>query len=361
MGGAPSPSGGEALVTGASGFVGGAVVRRLRAEGRTVRALVRSDDAARAARAAGARPVSGDVLDPTSLLEAMRGCGVVFHAAGVNAMCAPDPEAMLRTNVEGTANVVRAAAAAGVRRVVHTSSASTIGEPAGTVGREDTPHRGRYLSAYERSKHRAELRALELGRALGLDVVCVNPASVQGPGRTGGTARLLLEAVRGRLPFVVDARFTVVDVEDCALGHLLAADRGRPGERYLLAGATLTVREALELFERVAGSRPRVRFVPPRAALIAAGAVEAAARAVGRPPPVCREMVRTLLHGHAYDGGRAARELGLTYTPIEETLRRTLAWYVEQGMLPAPVGDGGARATQATGGGEPGPAPGRER
>ncbi|HWO69396.1 MAG TPA: SDR family NAD(P)-dependent oxidoreductase [Actinomycetota bacterium] len=335
---------GDVLVTGGSGFVGGAVLARLVAEGRSVRALARSGDAARAVEAAGARAVRGDVLDPSSLLEAMRGCDVVFHAAGVNAMCLPDPGPMLRTNVEGTANVLRAAAAAGVRRVVHTSSASAIGEPAGTVGREDTPHRGAYLSAYERSKHLAERRALELGRALGVDVVCVNPASVQGPGRVTGTARLLLAAARGRLPFLVDARFSVVDVADCAEGHLLAERRGAPGERYLLAGATLTVREALDLFARVAGFRPRAWFLPPRAALGIAGAVELAAGLLGRRAPVCREMVRTLLHGHAYDGSRAERELGLRYTPVEETLRRALEWYAARGLLPAPAGRSGPGA-----------------
>jgi dihydroflavonol-4-reductase len=324
---------GEVLLTGGSGFVGGAILARLVAEGRPVRALARSAGAARAVEAVGARPVRGDVLDPSSLLEAMRGCDAVFHAAGINAMCLPDPGPMLRTNVEGTANVVRAAAAAGVRRVVHTSSASTIGEPAGAMAREDTPHRGSYLSAYERSKHLAERRALELGRALGVDVVCVNPASVQGPGRVTGTARLLLAAARGRLPFLVDARFSVVDVADCAEGHLLAERRGAPGERYLLAGATLTVRESLDLFARVAGFRPRARFLPPRAALAVAGAVELAAALLGRRPPICREMVRTLLHGHAYDGSRAERELGLRYTPVEETLRRTLEWYAAQGLL----------------------------
>lgn len=335
---------GDVLITGGSGFVGGAVLARLVAEGRPVRALARSGDAARAVEAAGARAVRGDVLDPSSLLEAMRGCDVVFHAAGVNAMCLPDPVPMLRTNVEGTANVVRAAAAAGVRRVVHTSSASAIGEPAGTVGREDTPHRGTYLSAYERSKHLAERRALELGRALGVDVVCVNPASVQGPGRVTGTARLLLAAARGRLPFLVDARFSVVDVADCAEGHLLAERRGAPGERYLLAGATLTVREALDLFARVAGFRPRAWFLPPRAALGIAGAVELAAGLLGRRAPICREMVRTLLHGHAYDGSRAERELGLRYAPVEETLRRALEWYAARGLLRAPAGPPGPGA-----------------
>jgi len=328
----------DVLVTGGSGFVGGAVLARLVEEGRPVRALARSEGAARAVEAAGARAVRGDVLDPSSLLEAMRGCDVVFHAAGVNAMCLPDPGPMLRVNVEGTANVVRAAAAAGVRRVVHTSSASAIGEPAGTIGREDTPHRGTYLSAYERSKHLAERRALELGRALGTDVVCVNPASVQGPGRVTGTARLLLAAARGRLPFLVDARFSVVDVADCVEGHLLAERRGTPGERYLLSGATLTVREALDLFARVAGFRPRAWFLPPRAALAVAGAAELAARLLGRGAPICREMVRTLLHGHAYDGSRAERELGLRYTPVEETLRRALEWYAARGLLPSPAG-----------------------
>jgi dihydroflavonol-4-reductase len=325
----PAPT----FVTGGSGFVGDAILRRLVADGREVRALARSAEAAAAVEAAGARAVHGDLFDERALTEGMRNCDSVFHVAGVNAMCRRDPGAMLRTNIEGTSVAVRAAAAAGVGRVVHTSSAATVGEAEGVIGREDTPHRGRFLSSYERSKFLGEERALSLGRELGIDVVSVNPSSVQGPGRTGGSARLLLGLVDARLAFVVHTFVSVVDVDDCAAGHLLAERAGVPGRRYLLNGASLTARAAVALVRSVAGRPRRVVRLPRAVATLAGAATGWAGHAIGRDPPFCSEMARTLLHGHRYDGSLAARELGLVYRPIEETVTRTLRWYERQGLI----------------------------
>jgi dihydroflavonol-4-reductase len=336
---------GPAFVTGGSGFVGGALLERLVADGREVRALARSDWAAARVSGRGATPVAGDVLDLERLAAVMDGCETVFHAAGVNAMCLRDPRPMLRANIEGSGNVIVAARRAGVRRVVYTSSASTLGEPRGTIGREDSPHRGRFLSSYERSKHLAERRVLAWSEGLGVDIVCVNPSSVQGPGRTGGSARLLLDLANGRLPVVVDAAISIVDVADCAQAHLLAEERGARGERYVASGATLTMREAVALLRRIAGVPERARFVPPLVVRAGGSAVEVFSRLARRDPPVCREAVRTLLHGHRYDGSRAERELGLRYTPLEETLVRTLTWYAERGLAPPPR-DRGSRPSE---------------
>jgi dihydroflavonol-4-reductase len=327
-----------ALVTGGSGFVGGALLEALVAQGRPARALARSEAAAAAVAALGAEPVRGDVLDLETLVEAARGCETVFHVAGVNAMCARDPRPMYRANVDGSGNVVRAAVAAGVGRVVYTSSAATIGEEQGAIGRETTPHRGSYLSHYERSKHLAERRVLGWASTLGLDVVSVNPSSVQGPGRTGGSARLLLDLANGRLPVLVDTHVSIVDIEDCARGHLLAETEGRPGERYLLNGFSITTREAVALLRRVTGEPRKVRFAPRWIARAGGEAAQAAAFVARRDLPFCREVAATLLHGHRYDGSRAERDLGLTYTPPEETVRRTMAWYAERGLAPAPLG-----------------------
>ncbi|MGH2636261.1 MAG: NAD-dependent epimerase/dehydratase family protein, partial [Actinomycetota bacterium] len=245
-----------------------------------------------------------------------------------------DPRPMIRANVEGPANVVRAGAAAGLGRLVLTSSAAAIGEAGGTIGREDSPHRGSYLSHYERSKHLGERTALGLGSDLGVDVVCVNPSSVQGPGRTGGSARLLLELVRGRLPALVETWISLVDIRDCAEGHVLAEASGVPGERYLLSGVTISTREAVDVLRRVWGRPERVRWIPAPLARAGGAGAEAAGRLLRRDVPVCREAVRTLLHGHRYDGSRAERELGLRYTPFEETLERTLTWYGQRGLVP---------------------------
>ena len=326
-----------AFVTGGTGFVGGAIVERLVSAGRTVKALARSGDGAHTLRALGAEPVHGDVLDPRTLVDAMRGCGVLYHAAGVNAFCLGDTSPLFEVNVRGSVNAVHAAADAGVRRIVYTSSAATLGEERGTEGSEGSPHRGWFLSSYERSKFEAERAVMIAAHARGIEVVSVNPASVQGPGRVTGTARLLLDYLNGRLKVVVDSTISLIDVADCTEGHVRAETCGKPGERYVLSGATISIRDGIRLLERLTGIERKVRSLPPGLALAAALAVETSARFRRRSPPVCRELVRTALHGHAYDGSRAARELGLRYTPVEETVRRTIDWFRGQGLVPTAV------------------------
>ena len=321
------------LVTGATGFVGGGITRRLLAHGREVRALSRRPDAATALRALGVEVVPGDVLAADTVEDAARGCEIVYHAAGVNGFCMRDPGPMRAANVTGTENVIGACARTGVRRIVYTSSAAVIGEPAGVVATEDTPHRGWFLSEYERSKHDAEVAALREAARYEIELVCVNPASVQGPGRTGGTARLILDYANGKLRTLVRSRFSLVDADDCSEGHLLAEARGVAGRRYLLAGVTVTTEEAVATLARVTGIERRALNLPRPVALAAGDVAATAARVRGRRPRLCREMVATLLHGHAYDGSRAARELGLEYRSFDDMVRRTLAWYVDQGMV----------------------------
>jgi dihydroflavonol-4-reductase len=240
---------------------------------------------------------------------------------------------MERMNIDGAAAAVHAAARAGIARLVHTSSAATIGEAPGTVGTEQTVHRGWFLSTYERTKTEGERAALSAAREVGQDVVLVNPSSVQGPGRAGGTGRFLLAFLDGRLKVFVPTVISLVDIDDCVTGHLLACERGAPGERYLLSGMTLPIEQALALAAEVAGVPARPRLVPRRLATVGARAVEQAFRLARRRPPVCREMVRTLLHGHRYDGSRAERELGLRYTDPRETLRKTVTWARAEGLI----------------------------
>jgi dihydroflavonol-4-reductase len=328
---------GPVLVTGGSGFVGGGLVRRLVADGTEVRALARSAAAERSVASLGATPLPGDIEDEASLARAADGCDVVFHAAGVNAMCRRDPIPIYRTNVLGTERMVRAAARAGSRRIVLTSSAATIGEPRGAIGHEDSPHRGSFLSHYERSKWLAEQRGLTAAAAVGIEALAVNPASVQGPGRTTGTARLLIATMNRPPPVVVNTTVSLVDVDDCAWGHVLAAERGEVGQRYLLCGASLGVPELLGLIRRLAGGSMGGGLpIPPAIVPIAGGMGDLAASILRRDLPLCSELARTLRHGHRYDGSRACRELGLEYTPIAETLRRTFEWYVEQGLVRRP-------------------------
>jgi dihydroflavonol-4-reductase len=321
------------FVTGGSGFVGGALLSRLVERGDEVVALARSDAAERAVTGRGARAVRGDVLDEDTLAANMDGCALLFHVAGINTMCPTDPAALFHVNVRGAEAAVRAAARVGVPRVVLTSSAASLGEAAGTVGREDSPHRGSFLSVYERSKHEGEIAAFAAARRAGVDLVSINPSSVQGPGRAGGTGRIMIAYLNGRLRAFVDTTISLVDIADCVEGHVLGSERGRPGERYVLNGATFSSREALEIVSGLSGVHHHVRLLPPPVARAAGTLVEGAFRMRGKAPPVCREMVRTLLHGHRYDGSRAARELGLRYTPVEETFRRTIEWAATEGLV----------------------------
>lgn len=325
-----------AVVTGGGGFVGGAVIRRLVADGRPVVALVRSDRAAAIVTSLGARAARVDLSDVADVAAAIGGADVVFHVAGRNAMCPRRPEALYHDNVDVAVAVVRAAAAAGVPRVVHTSSAATLGEARNEIGHEGSPHRGHFLSPYERTKYLGERAVFREGRDRGVEVVAVNPCSVQGPGRTAGSAELLFRVARSRMPMLVRTWVSVVDVDDCADGHLRAAERGAPGERYVLCGASLQVETAVEALRARTGGPRRVVWIP--ASLVrAVGPLTALGRFTrGRADPlVCPAAVRALLHGHRYDGSKATRELGLRYRPFDESLDRTLAWARDQGLLPA--------------------------
>ena len=321
------------FVTGGTGVIGSALIAGLLARGDEVVGLARSDAAATALQARGVQVVRGEGYDVDALARGMQGCQVAFNVAGVNTLCVEDPRPMERMNVDGAAAAVRAAARAGIARLVHTSSAATIGEPPGAVGTEQTVHRGWYLSTYERTKTEGERAALATARELGQDLVLVNPSSVQGPGRAGGTGRFLLAFLDGRLKVFVPTTISLVDIDDCVAGHLLAWERGAPGERYLLSGMTLPIERALALAADVAGVQARPRLVPRGLATVAAAAVERAFKLARRHPPVCREMVRTLLHGHRYDGSRAERELGLHYTDPRETIAKTVAWARAEGLI----------------------------
>jgi len=321
------------FLTGGSGLIGGALAARLAGRGDELVALARSDAAEQALAAHAARVVRGDVLDEDALADGMAGCELLYHVAGINTLCPDDPAALLHVNVRGAEAAVRAAARAGVRRVVLTSSAAALGEPQGTVGREDTLHRGGYLSVYERSKHEGELAAFAAARRAGVELVSVNPSSVQGPGRAGGTGRIMIAYLNGRLRVFVDTQISIVDIADCVEAHVLAAERGEAGERYVISGATISSHEALDIVSGLSGVRHDVRLLPAPLARAAGAIVEGVFRARGKSPPVCREMVRTLLHGHRYDGSRATRDLGVQYTPAADTFRRTIDWAVAQGLV----------------------------
>jgi dihydroflavonol-4-reductase len=325
-------------VTGGSGFIGSTLLTALLARGDEVVALAHTEASAQALGAReGVRVVRGDVLDATTLAAGMTACDLVYHVAGVNSHCPKDPANLMRVNVAGPQNIVRAASRTGITRVVFTSSAASVGEAEGTVGTEDSPHRGSYLSVYDRSKHDGERAAFAAAAESGVEVVALNPSSVQGPPRKSGNGAIIIAFLNGRLRVFVDTHVSVVDVQDVADAHLLAAGRGQPGRRYILNGASMTSPEALELVSSLSGVAHRVPMISAPVARTTATVVEAALRLAGRTSPVCRARVDTILHGHRYDGSLATRELGLRYTPVSETFRRTIEWAVAEGLVTRPL------------------------
>lgn len=323
-------SGEPVLVTGGSGVVGSAVVRHLVQAGAEVDAVARSPESADTLRLLGAHPVDGDILNHDSLVRACLGRRYVFHVAGVNELCPRDRDRMWRVNVDGTRNVVRAAVGAGVERMVVTSSVTAVGDPTGRRSHERDQPVGRFASWYAETKWAGEQVALAEGAACHL--VVVNPASVQGPGRATGTGKLILDVINGRMKFLVDGRLSIVDIDDCAAGHLLAAQRGIPGNRYILSGFTLSIRQAVALLEDLLGITLGVHFVP--AGLVATlGPMAAPLVRMRGGPNLCREAIRTLTGRHDYDGSLAERELGLAYRSPQETMRRFIAWADRSGFL----------------------------
>jgi dihydroflavonol-4-reductase len=321
------------FVTGGSGFIGGALIRRLIDDGHRVQALARSPAAAKTVSALGAEAIGGDLSDRDALAGAFDGARLVFHAAGVNELCPRNELRMFETNVTGTGNVVAASGAAGVERVIYTSSAVVLGEAAGTVGSETSSHRGHYLSTYERSKHEAELVAFETAREADVDVVAVNPSSVQGPGRVGGSARIFLYALRSERPWLFDTWLSIVDIDDCVDAHVRAAEVGEAGRRYVVSGPPIEVREAVQLLESVAGVVTKPRMVSSQSVRRVGIPLSYLLRYIPLGTPVCPDMLRVLLHGHRYDGTLAARELGLRYTPLEDTLRAGVEWYRAENLI----------------------------
>ena len=329
-------SGLKALVTGATGFVGAALARTLCAAGWQVRVLVRAGSDRRNLRALTVEEAPGDLTDSASLGRAVERCDAVFHAAADYRLWVPDPEQMYRANVEGTQKLLEAAHRAGVQRIVYTSSVATIGLPAdGGPGTEATPvGLTDMVGHYKRSKFLAEQKALEAA-AGGVPVVIVNPAAPVGPRdiKPTPTGRIVLDAALGRMPAYVDTGLNVVHVDDVASGHVLAFHHGRVGERYILGGENLPLREILLEVTRLAGrSPPRVRL-PHGAVLPIAHAAEFFARLTGKPTRVTVDSVRMARKRMYFSSDKAVRELGYRFRPARLAFEDALRWFREEGYL----------------------------
>jgi nucleoside-diphosphate-sugar epimerase len=324
----------RALVTGATGKIGNAVVRRLIERGDDVLALVRDPAKARGLLPDGVELARGDVADPASVRGAAEGIDGAFNCMGLFEQSFADPGVFDRINAVGARNVVAAAREAGAKRVVHTSTFDVFHAPEGGTVTEREVADYPKGTAYERSKQLAERLVLEEA-AGGIDVVIANPASVYGPGPWQGTGldRAIRDAIRRRLPATPPGGMTLAFVDDVAAGHLAAFDRGRPGERYILADGYAPMRELLSLAVAEAG-RGRV---PPRLPVgMAKGmarAGEAVARLIRRPPLLGSGQLTFLLWEARASNEKARTELGIEFTPLAEGVARTVRWMAETGRL----------------------------
>lgn len=334
------------LVTGATGFLGNHVARQLLTRGERVRVLVRPGSQLRLLEGVAAERVEGDLRDAASLAAALEGVECVFHVAADYRLWARRPAEIYQSNVEGTRNLLEAARRAGTARLVYTSTVGTIAVPRPHAPNEDTDAELReMIGHYKRSKFLAEQDALRAA-VHGLPVVIVNPTAPVGPGdwKPTPTGRLILDFLRGRMPAYVDTGLNLVPVEDAAAGHLLAAERGRVGQRYILGGLNLTLKEILQMLSQLTGRpAPRVRL-PHSVALLAGYADWGISRLLGREPRIPLDGVRYARHKMFVDCSKAGRELGFRAGSVMEALERAAHWYEANGYLEADSTEPVARA-----------------
>jgi dihydroflavonol-4-reductase len=324
------------LVTGGTGFLGAHIVRALLRRGERPRCLVRATSDRRNLEGLPVEIVDGDLTDVASLQRATKGVAAVFHCAADYRLYVRDPREIYASNVEGTRNVLRTAAEAGVARVVYTSSVGTLGlDRNGQPANEETPVApADMVGHYKRSKFMAERVAQEWALQ-GLPLVIVNPSTPVGEldAKPTPTGQILVRFLNRRMPAYVETGLNLVDVRDVAEGHLLAADKGRVGERYILGHRNMTLKEILDTLARLSGlPAPRLR-VPHWIPLAVAAVDTSLARLVGRTPEIPIEGVRLSRHRMFFDAGKAVRELGLPQTPIEEALERAVRWFRENGYV----------------------------
>jgi dihydroflavonol-4-reductase len=326
------------LVTGASGHIGAHVVRHLLSQGRAVRAMVRPTSNLKGLAGLDVELVHGDVLDRASLLLALKGCSAVYHLAAVVAEWTHDPAVIYNTAIDGTANILHAAAnTSGIARIIYTSSVAAVGmSPSSHDLRNESHTNTEDQTHYAIAKTRAERLAQEMAAHYRLPLVIVNPAVVLGPYdyRPTPATQIVVRYLKYRLPIYLDAGANIVHVDDVARGHLLAEQHGQIGKRYILSGTNLTLRELFSTLAQLVGRRPPRIKVGWRTLSIMGWGVELLARLQGKSPLFTRARARSVIGRYAfYDASRARQELGYTSRPVRQTLAETVQWVRAQGWV----------------------------
>ena len=326
----------KVLITGATGFIGGNLARELWRRGDDVRALVRPGGNRLTIEDTGIVLVEGDILDRDSVDRAVQGCEAVFHVAAAYTFWSRDPAGVARTNVEGTLNVLEAARQAGVSRTVYTSTVGTVGLPKDGLGDEGTPLDPSSLHGhYKKSKHRAEQEALALAAA-GMPLVVVNPTAPVGPWdvKPTPTGKMVLDFLRRKIPAYLKTGMNLVDVADVVDGHILALEKGKSGERYILGNRNVSLKEIFDILSAQTGlPAPRIRV--PYWLVVGAGYADRFVEGtlLRREPAIPVEGVLASKTPAYVDCGKAVREMGQPQRPIEDALKQAADWFAEHGCV----------------------------
>ena len=326
----------RALVTGGTGFIGSNLVRELLAQGMRVRVLIRKDSDRRNLASLAAEIAVGDLTDRASLERAVAGCSFVFHAAASYVFWSKNPSSIYAANVRGTENILHAAVHSDVRKVVYTSTESTIGIEGDSLGTEArTASINQLAGDYKRSKLLAEQIALEYCRK-GAPIVIVNPTMPIGPWDIKPTpsGQVVVDFLNRRMPAYVNTGLNIIDVRDVAKGHLLALEKGRLGERYILGHQNVTLQELLHVLAEVTGREaPRIRI--PMGVALVAGIIDETVRGriLGKPPRIPLAAVKTARKFRHFDCSKAIEELGLPQTPIDQAFQAAIRWFHDRGYI----------------------------
>ncbi|MEI6234893.1 MAG: hopanoid-associated sugar epimerase [Planctomycetota bacterium] len=320
------------IVTGATGFVGNHVARVLKKRGQDVRLLVRKTSNLNFLKVLEPyETAEGDLRDRASLDRAVKGCEMLFHVAADYRFDVADPVDTFKSNVEGTANLLEAAGNAGVKKIVYTSTVGCIGFLKDALADESTPvSLDMMIGTYKRTKFQAELKALELARK-GLPIVIVNPTAPVGEldSKPTPTGDMTVRFLKGKMPAVIDTGLNLIDVRDCAEGHILAAEKGRVGERYILGCQNLTLMQIGQILSKVSGLPGPKMHLPYFVAYLAGWINTKGSLLLGKTPTISLESVKMAKKKMWVTCDKAIKELGLPQTPPEEALARAVAWYRE--------------------------------
>ena len=317
------------FITGSTGVVGKPLLKKLIENGHEIYALSRSEESKKNLESQGVSVISGDILT-SNLIDQFQDINIdaIFHVAGVNKMCSKNPQYMFDANIDGTKNILSLGNDLEISKFVYTSSAVTLGEDLGSIGNENSTHRGYYLSKYEESKFLAEQEAFNFEK--NFEFVSVNPSSVQGPGRVSGTAKLLISTLSKTYPPLIRNNISIVDIDDCTSGHYNALEYGKNNERYVLNSFQTSSQDLVNKLKTISSWNGRPVYIPKFLLKLISPLGDIYKLISDNTPLLCSESARVLTHGHKYDGLKAKENLNIQYINVDEFIKKTINWLIEE-------------------------------